>query len=258
MTRMMKPMMICVALAGCADGQLESAEAPAKETLQALAGTTPDGQLTLDDHGRLRIDEELYTLFDYVLTAEGEAGPEALADKVEQLALTMVPPEAAEEAASIFTRYLTYRQGVAEALSRWHGAPEPPTWEEVQKAHGGLLAELGTMPANMVNIQLESLARSVEIRQVLDRVGADPLDRRAAVKELVAVWLPPGQTQSLGMQLASQRDAAAEVRLKALEADRVRWREKFTRWQADPASVVLTPSELRRAQVWAVHGELME
>lgn len=241
---------------GCEGGELEAAEAPVA-SLRALSGTTPDGDLRLDAQGRLQIDEALYRLFDYVLTAEGEAEVETLARRVEQIALALLEDgEAAASASALFLRYVGYRAGVGELLRRWEAAPTAPGWAEVERAHEALLATLGPMPEAMIQDHRQGLARALEIREALQDAGADGQLRHVAMRAVISAWSPP-EAPSLAAQLDGRRDPGAEIRRRALETERARWRAKLRRWMADPEAVALSPAERRRAEVWRAHHETL-
>jgi len=80
----------------------------------SMAGTRPDGRLQAvgDD---LRIDAELRHLFDYYLSALGEAELPAIRTGIEQELARRLKPAAAARAQRLLGQYLAYKRALAEA-----------------------------------------------------------------------------------------------------------------------------------------------
>lgn len=98
-----------------ADGpRLQPATAQAAPFVPSMAGTQPDGRLQSggDD---LHIDAELRHLFDYYLSALGEADLPAIRTGIEQELSRRLKPAAAAEARRLLGQYLDYKRALAEA-----------------------------------------------------------------------------------------------------------------------------------------------
>jgi lipase chaperone LimK len=80
----------------------------------SMAGTRPDGRLQSGDDN-LRIDAELRHLFDYYLSALGEAELPAIRAGIEQELSRRLKPASAAEARRLLGQYLAYKRALAEA-----------------------------------------------------------------------------------------------------------------------------------------------
>ncbi len=87
----------------------------------SMAGTRPDGQLAAPGD-QLRIDAELRHLFDYYLSALGEAELPAIRAGIEQELARRLKPAAAAEARRLLGQYLSYKRALA-AVEGATGAP---------------------------------------------------------------------------------------------------------------------------------------
>ena len=81
----------------------------------SMAGTQPDGRLAAASGNALKVDAELRHLFDYYLSALGEAELPAIRAGIEQELERRLKPAAAGEAKRLLGQYLAYKRALAEA-----------------------------------------------------------------------------------------------------------------------------------------------
>ncbi|WP_229204787.1 lipase secretion chaperone [Duganella sp. CF458] len=91
-----------------------------------MAGTQPDGRLDAAAGSGLKVDAELRHLFDYYLSALGEAGLPAIRAGIERELERRLQPAAAAEAKRLLAQYLAYKRALAEA-EQSVGAPASGT-----------------------------------------------------------------------------------------------------------------------------------
>jgi len=87
-----------------------------------MAGTLPDGRLDAAAGDALKVDAELRHLFDYYLSALGEAELPAIRAGIEQELERRLKPAAAAEAKRLLGQYLAYKRALAGA-ERGQSAP---------------------------------------------------------------------------------------------------------------------------------------
>ncbi|WP_426337788.1 lipase secretion chaperone [Pseudoduganella sp. S-14] len=80
----------------------------------SMAGTEPDGRLGAAGDA-LKVDAELRHLFDYYLSALGEAELPAIHAGIEQELARRLKPAAADQARRLLGQYLAYKRALAEA-----------------------------------------------------------------------------------------------------------------------------------------------
>lgn len=80
----------------------------------SMAGTRPDGPVRAAPAGALTIDAELRHLFDYYLSALGEADLPAIRAGIEQELAHRLQPAAAAEAKRLLGQYLAYKAALAD------------------------------------------------------------------------------------------------------------------------------------------------
>jgi lipase chaperone LimK len=81
--------------------------------VHSLQGTAPP-DVNVDDHDGLVADAELRHMFDYYLSAESEATPQAIRAKIEEELDRTLKPHAATEAKRLLGQYLAFRDAVME------------------------------------------------------------------------------------------------------------------------------------------------
>jgi lipase chaperone LimK len=122
---------------GDAPPQRPPAAPHAAPFVPSMAGTQPDGRLG-EIGGALRIDAELRHLFDYYLSALGEAELPAIRAGIERDLSQRLKPAAAAQARRLLGQYLAYKRALAEADSG-EGAGAP-AGNVAAAARGRLLA----------------------------------------------------------------------------------------------------------------------
>ncbi len=80
----------------------------------SMAGTRPDGRLGAASGEVLKVDAELRHLFDYYLSALGEAELPAIRAGIERELEQRLQPAAAAEAKRLLAQYLAYKRSLAE------------------------------------------------------------------------------------------------------------------------------------------------
>ncbi|AHI28640.1 lipase secretion chaperone [Marinobacter similis] len=88
----------------------------------SLKGTDIDGALKADSQGKLIVDLETKDFFDYFLNTVGEVSPDQALEQIRTLAITSLPPTAADETMALLDQYLEYKQ---EALAVQATALDP-------------------------------------------------------------------------------------------------------------------------------------
>lgn len=128
---------LCVAIA-CATMLLHSAQPPQQALVtepnffpfvHSLQGTSPP-DVTVDDHDGLVADAELRHMFDYYLSAESEATPQAIRAKIEEELDRTLKPRAATEAKRLLGQYLAFRTAVMEMQK--NPPPADPTMSPIR------------------------------------------------------------------------------------------------------------------------------
>jgi len=92
----------------------------------SMAGTRPDGLPEAAAGAALKVDAELRHLFDYYLSALGEADLPAIRAGIERELERRMAPAAATEAKRLLGQYLSYKRALAEA-ERAQGTPAAAT-----------------------------------------------------------------------------------------------------------------------------------
>ncbi|MEM1346946.1 MAG: lipase secretion chaperone [Myxococcota bacterium] len=90
----------------------ELVDATLKET--ALRGTTLDGALRLDAHGRFTRDRHALALFDHLFTLRGEHSVEEIRALIVEVIGHQLDGRAADDAVAFLDQYLTYQRTVSE------------------------------------------------------------------------------------------------------------------------------------------------
>lgn len=107
--------------------------------VRSMAGTQPDGRLDAAPGGALKVDAELRHLFDYYLSALGEAELPAIRAGIEQELERRLKPAAAAEAKRLLGQYLAYKRALGEA-ERGQGAPSASGTSFATAARNRLIA----------------------------------------------------------------------------------------------------------------------
>jgi lipase chaperone LimK len=92
------------------------AAAAATAAAPSLAGTEPDGGWSRDARGHFVPDERVIRLFDYYLSATGEADDAAIRDYVLASARAQLFPADIDGAINLYDRYREYRRALGDAF----------------------------------------------------------------------------------------------------------------------------------------------
>ncbi|MBF0118344.1 MAG: hypothetical protein HQK79_05870 [Desulfobacterales bacterium] len=80
----------------------------------SLKGTEIDGNLVVDDSGKLIINKDIRYCFEYFLSASGEEPIETIRGRIEEYIQNKLPKEAAKEASDILDSYFKYKSRLGE------------------------------------------------------------------------------------------------------------------------------------------------
>lgn len=83
--------------------------------VRSMAGTRPDGELTVAPGDKLVVDAELEHLFDYYLAGMGEQSLDAIKTEIEKELARRLQPGPAAEARRLLGNYLGYKRALAGA-----------------------------------------------------------------------------------------------------------------------------------------------
>jgi lipase chaperone LimK len=190
---------------------------------RSLRGTRVDGGLVTDAAGHFVPTLDARRLFDYFLTATGEAPDEAIRTRVLHEIERRLSAEAAREAATLFERYLVYRERV-----RTLATVDVPDDGDLEHRLATLVAlrreVLGPDAAEAFFAEEEADARRLLAAR---RVNADttlaPEERAARVEEIfraAEAELPDDvrAARSAARTATALRDAEAEIRARGGDA----------------------------------------
>ncbi|OZG72523.1 hypothetical protein BTA51_15505 [Hahella sp. CCB-MM4] len=122
----------------------------------SLEGTDIDGQLKVDETGKLIISIEVKDFFDYFLNTVGEVTPEQALAEIERLARTSLPPAAAEQALAMLDQYLEYKQAALQLMQQ----PLLPVDQQTPEYHLSVLTQSLE--------QLKQIRRQIMNQEVVD------------------------------------------------------------------------------------------
>jgi len=172
----------------------------------SMSGTQPDGKLNTAADG-LQIDAELRHLFDYYLSALGEAELPAIRAGIEQELSRRLRPAAAASAKRLLGQYLAYKRALAEAEASQGATANGASLAEA--ARGRLFAMQALRkrfftPAESASLFGDTDARDLDAIARLDLAGdksLTPAQRQERMAELDRK-LPPALREE---RSASQR-----------------------------------------------------
>lgn len=177
----------------------------------SMSGTQPDGKLSAAADG-LRIDAELRHLFDYYLSALGEAELPAIRAGIELELSRRLQPAAAASAKRLLGQYLAYKRALAEAEAS-QGA----------KANGTSLAEAARGRLFAMQALRKRFFTPAESAGLFGDTDARDLDGIARLELVGDKSLTPAQRQERMAQLdrnlppALQEERSASQRVLKLE-----------------------------------------
>jgi len=163
---------------------VQPAAAPAPAPfVPSMAGTQPDGRLqSVNDE--LRIDAELRHLFDYYLSALGEADLPAIRAAIEHELSRKLKPAAAAKARRLLEQYLSYKRALADE--------EGGQAQAAQDASLAAAARSRLLAMQALRRRYFTSAESVELFSDTDARDQDAIARLAATEDKT---LTPAQRQ---------------------------------------------------------------
>jgi lipase chaperone LimK len=186
---------------------------------RSLRGTRVDGGLVVDDDGHFVSTLDARRLFDYFLTATGEVPDDDIRTRVRHEIDRRLPSGPAREAATVFDRYLVYRERV-----RTLATADVPDDGDLDARLATLIAlrreVLGADTAEAFFADEEADARRLLAAR---RVSADttlpPEERAARVEEIfreAEADLPQDvrEARAAARTATTLRDAEAEIRAR--------------------------------------------
>jgi lipase chaperone LimK len=162
-------------------------EVGAGDGFPSLRGTEVDGALERDAAGRFVANAAAVRLFDYFLSAEGEASLEAIRAKVAAAADAQLPPREAARALALYDRYAEYRHDRAA----WQvGATRGDFRGALAAARAARIAAFGETDATRMFGDDEASARAaIDGAEATTSTAGD--GERARLAALAESELPP-------------------------------------------------------------------
>jgi lipase chaperone LimK len=184
------------------------ASAAPEPPLDSLRDTEVDGGLARDAHDRFVPTRDALRLFDYFLSATGEAPDAALRARIVREIAARLPPGAAREAEAFLDRYLAYRAEGArlardDRLAASADLERRLQWlRELRRAHfGAALAE------TLFGAEERAAEAALERRRVVEDASLTDAERAARLAAL-----------EQELQAAARDAAALPLRLRQEEA----------------------------------------
>ena len=213
----------------------------------SLAGTAPDGQLAIDDGGRLVVTRETRRFFDYFLAAGAEDGAGRARARLVAEVRSRLPARAVPEAIDLLDRYLTYRRRarVAEQapdagarLSLLHAVREQTLGPETARAFFAdeeAVEEAGVERARIfADPWLDAAERERRAAALEERLPELVREARAEALAPLRLAHQEGQLRASGASAAEIRalrersfGAEAADRLEELDRQRVAWQQRL-------------------------------
>ena len=218
----------------------------------SLAGTAPDGQLAVDDAGRLVVSRETRRFFDYFLAAGAEDGAGRARARVVAEIRSRLPGGAVPEAIDLLDHYLAYRRrargaevagDAAGRLDRLHVLREETLGPDVARAFFADEEAAETVAAERTRLiadpSLDPAERERRMAALEERLPEPVRRARAAAlaplhlaheeAELRASGAPATEIRAL-----RERSFGAEAadRLEELDRQRAAWQQRLDDYRA--------------------------
>ncbi len=249
---------------------------------RSLRGTRIDGDLELDPLGHFRPSVNARRLFDYHLTATGEASLDDIRARIVAVVERRLPVDAAREAIDLLDRYLLYRERARQLADAGLGDDD---YHARFAAIWALRREvLGTADAEALFGEEEAYDRlALERARIMSNPFLSDEDRAAQLPAVDAAMPEPmreareAATVPMRLDAAEQtlRDAggsAADVealrtevvgaeaarRLAALDAERAAWQARVDEFRAARAAIEDDASRSSEDRARAVETLLAE
>jgi lipase chaperone LimK len=174
----------------------------------SLRGTSLDGAFDVDSAGRFVPTASVVRLFDYLLSAEGEAPFEAIRARVEAEARRALPEAEAARATALFDRYVAYRRLVGEKST---GLSPGDLRGALASAHAARVETFGAEDTARMFGDQEAVAQATitESQAMLSDAGIAERDEQVAAAENA---LPPA------IRAMHEQRAARAARVAAIVA----------------------------------------
>jgi lipase chaperone LimK len=248
----------------------------------SLRGTRVDGDARLDSKGRLQLDANLVTMFDYYLSAWGERSSQVIHAALRQTLAQKLPPEEQSYALDVFDRYLAFRKALAEqAPGARDGALDGRVarmrrlrqvyfnGEESAGLFGRGDAYDDFMLARLAIVQNVSLDERTRHARLAALDGAQPPDVQAMRRETVVhrtlaraerlLRMRGGDDAQMFALRARLVGDAAAGRLARLDQEKALWQRRLESYRTARQALLDAPGQTdpeRRRQIAALQGNL--
>lgn len=226
----------------------------------SMAGTTVDGQLRADTHGRLVINHDVRRVFDYFLSAVGEESPEILLSRIRLYLADQLPPSAAAEAEAILFDYLAWQEAAGnlgeqsrvtdltldpqrlasrleqtQALQAQHLGPEVADafFGDENRYNDYMVQKLALMARD----DLSPEAQARQLRQLESNLPSELRQATDQVRQYQSLRAQTSQLEASGAteaEIYQVRAAAvgddAAARLQTLDRQRAQWQNRMESW----------------------------
>lgn len=232
---------------------------------ESLAGTEPDGELTLDAQGRFSADAGARAFFDYFLAAAGEQPLTALRARIVAAIEARLPPAAAADAIAALDAYLDYRRRARRLVES--GDVPDDLGERLALLQRVRRETLGPALADaFFGLEEQTIAADLARREILARRDLDAVERERllleneqslpeAVRAARAETLLPFRLRDDEAALRSAGGTAAEVRalreqtvgaeaaarLEELDREEAQWQARLDGYRAERAAIESDP-----------------
>ncbi|MCC2637590.1 MAG: lipase chaperone [Moraxellaceae bacterium] len=235
---------------------------------RSLRDTEVDGELAVDENGRLKITQGVRNLFDYFLSAVGEEPVETLLQRLRAYIRHRLPAAAAAEAEGILDGYIAYKKGLAH-LQEVAQPGNGPIDTAAMRRQLQQVQALRTQYLSPAVIAAFFESEDVYERYTLARfeILQDPkLTPQARAQQLATaeLQLPPELRESLKVVTQVQNLASltedwkkrggspaelrqireqlvgpeATGRLEALDRERAAWAQRMSAWNSERAAIL--------------------
>lgn len=246
---------------------------------ESLAGTEPDGELSLDAQGRFVADAGARAFFDYFLAAAGEQPLTALRARIVAAIEARLPPAAAADAVAALDAYLDYRRR-ARRLVESGDVPDDlgDRLALLQRIRRETLGP--ALAAAFFGLEEQTIAADLARREILARRDLDAGERARllheneqslpeAVRAARAETLLPSRLRDDEAALRAAGGSAEEVRalreqtvgaeaaarLEELDREEAQWQARLDEYRAERAAIESDPGldpEQRAARLRAL------
>lgn len=232
---------------------------------ESLAGTEPDGELTLDAQGRFVADAGARAFFDYFLAAAGEQPLTALRARIVAAIEARLPPAAAADAIAALDAYLDYRRRARHLVES--GDVPDDLGERLALLQRVRRETLGPALADaFFGLEEQTIAADLARREILARRDLDAAERERllheneqslpeAVRAARAETLLPfrlrddeaalraagGSTDEVRALREQTVGAEAAARLEELDREEAQWQARLDAYRAERAAIESDP-----------------